>query len=286
MKTRLISLIAMCLAASPLAVCTATVEWSVLQTLKTGEPPLALAVSPGGGRVFVLTEKREVLIYSPEGVLQERIAVGQNVDGIQAGPRDDVLFLVSRKDATIQLVTLDFIQEIPLQGSPYKGSRDARVSIAVFSDFQCPYCARLPALLDQVLERNPKDVKLVFKHYPLKSHAFAQQAALAAGAADRQGKFWEYHDALFKNMGALSEEKLQELARGLNLDMERFNKDLKDPKIQEAVFRDVSDGNRAGVRGTPTVFVNGRLVKNRSPEGFQALIDAELKKAEPRSGSK
>lgn len=141
-------------------------------------------------------------------------------------------------------------------------------------------------LLEQVLERYPRDVKVVFKNFPLRNHRFAQQAAVAAMAADRQGKFWEYHDLLFKNYSQLNDEKLQEFVRELNLDAERFNKDLRDPQLTGSIARDVSDGNKSGVRGTPTIFVNGRIVRNRSLEGFQVLIEKELKKGTPQSGSR
>jgi len=134
-------------------------------------------------------------------------------------------------------------------------------------------------LLEQVLEKNPKDVKLVYKNFPLRNHKFARPAAIAALAAGKQGKFWEFHDLLFKDYNRLNEQKFQEIARELNLDMEQFEKDQKDPEILALISRDMSEGGRAGVRGTPTLFVNGRLLKNRSLEGFQDMIDKEVKKA-------
>ena len=138
--------------------------------------------------------------------------------------------------------------------------------------------------LEQVLEKYPKDVKLVYKNFPLRNHSFARQAAIAAIAAEKQGKFWEFHDLLFKNYNRLSAEKIQEIARELNLNMEEFEKDQKDPQILALISRDFSEGNRVGVRGTPTLFVNGRLLKDRSFAGFQALIEKELKKASPGKG--
>jgi protein-disulfide isomerase len=130
-----------------------------------------------------------------------------------------------------------------------------------------------------VLERYPKDVRVVFKNFPLRNHRFARKAAIAALAANRQGKFWEFHDLLFENYNRLNEKKIQEIAQQLNLDMERFVEDRKDPQIIAMINRDMADGNRAGVRGTPTVFINGRLLRNRNLAGFQALIEKELKKA-------
>ena len=134
-------------------------------------------------------------------------------------------------------------------------------------------------LLEQVLEKNPKDVKLVYKNFPLRNHKFARPAAIAALAAGKQGKFWEFHDLLFKDYNRLNEQKFQEIARELNLDMEQFEKDQKDPEILALISRDMSEGGQAGVRGTPTLFVNGRLLRNRSLAGFQDMIDKEVKKA-------
>jgi protein-disulfide isomerase len=133
-------------------------------------------------------------------------------------------------------------------------------------------------VLEQVLEKYPNQVKLVFKNFPLRNHKFAMPAATAALAAEKQGKFWEFHDLLFKNYNRLNEQKVKEIAQELNLDMEKFEKDLKDPRIRAMINRDLAEGNRAGVRGTPTIFINGRLVRNRSMAGFQELIEKALKK--------
>jgi protein-disulfide isomerase len=133
-------------------------------------------------------------------------------------------------------------------------------------------------VLEQVLEKNPNQVKLVFKNFPLRNNKSAMPAAIAALAAEKQGKFWEFHDLLFKDYNRLNEQKIKEIAQQLNLDMEQFEKDRKDPRIRAMINRDMSEGNRVGVRGTPTVFINGRLLRNRNPAGFQELIEKALKK--------
>ena len=127
-----------------------------------------------------------------------------------------------------------------------------------------------------MLEKNPKTVKIVFKNFPIRSHKFAIQAALAALAAERQGKFWDFHDELFKHYDRLNEEKVQEIAEKLELDMEQFEKDRQDPLLMEQIKYDYNEGIRIGVRSVPTVFVNGRKLKERTLEGLQALIDKEL----------
>jgi protein-disulfide isomerase len=127
-----------------------------------------------------------------------------------------------------------------------------------------------------VFERYSKETKLVFKNFPLRNHKFAMPAAIAALAANKQGKFWELHDQLYENYNRLSDQKIREIAQQVGLDMEKFDKDMKDPELKALVERDFQEGAGAGVRGIPTIFINGRQLKNRSFQGFQAAIEKEL----------
>jgi protein-disulfide isomerase len=129
-----------------------------------------------------------------------------------------------------------------------------------------------------VLEKYPQEVKVVFKNYPLQNHKFAKKAAIAALAAEKQDKFWEFHDLLFKNYNRLNDQKIQEIAETVGLNLEEYEKMKKDPAIERQVRQDLADGRRAGVRGTPTVFINGKRLRDRSFDGFQAAIDKELEK--------
>jgi protein-disulfide isomerase len=130
-----------------------------------------------------------------------------------------------------------------------------------------------------VLDTYPKKVKLVFKNFPLTSiHPFAHAAAVAALAADAQGKFWEFHKRLFEKQDALNDAVIQGIARELKLDMERFNRAMRDPAIQKLIARDMAEGQQAGIEGIPMVFVNGKLPKRGNLEGIEDLIKAELKK--------
>ncbi|HEA69836.1 MAG TPA: hypothetical protein ENI07_23945 [Desulfobacterales bacterium] len=133
-------------------------------------------------------------------------------------------------------------------------------------------------VLEQVLEKYPEEVKIVFKHFPLNNHKFAKKAATAALAAGSQGKFWEFHDLLFKNYNRLNDKKIRNIAIKLGLDMVKFDKKTKDPLIQERISRDLRDGNSADVRGTPAVFINGKSLRDRTLPGFQKVIDRELQK--------
>jgi len=133
-------------------------------------------------------------------------------------------------------------------------------------------------VLQQVLDRYPDKVKMVVKHFPLSSHKFARKAASAALAANLQGKFWEFHVTLLKNYNALNDSKIKEIAQSLGLDMEKFSKDMRSPAVRKLITRDINNGRRIGVRGTPTVFINGKRVQQRSSGDFVQRIEAELKK--------
>ena len=129
-----------------------------------------------------------------------------------------------------------------------------------------------------MLDKNPKNVKLVIKHFPLGNHKFAKKAAVAAMAAHRQGKFWAYHHKVFQNMRSLNDQKLQDIAKDVGLKMKKFNGDLKSQAIERLIIRDMNDGYRAGLRGTPTIYVNGKLLRRPSIQSFQQAIDEALKK--------
>ncbi len=131
-------------------------------------------------------------------------------------------------------------------------------------------------LLEQLLETYPSEVKVVFKNFPLRMHKYARPAAIAVLAAHEQGKFWPYHDKIFENYSRINDQMLKQAAAEVGLDMAAFEKSLKDKSLAARVNQDAKDGQQAGVRGTPTVFVNGKLVRNRSLEGFKQMVDKEL----------
>lgn len=133
-------------------------------------------------------------------------------------------------------------------------------------------------LLEQVLEAYPGKVKIAFKNFPLRNHKNAMKAATAALAANSQGKFWEFHDLLFKNYNKLDDKMINDIAVVLKLDQAALEQKMKSPEVAGQIRQDVMDGQKAGVRGTPTIFVNGKLLRDRSLQGFKAMIDAELKK--------
>lgn len=165
-----------------------------------------------------------------------------------------------------------------LTGAPAKGPADAPVTIVEFSDFQCSFCLRANATVAQVLEKYQGKVRLVFKHYPLvELHPAAPSGHRAALAAQEQGKFWEMHDRLFANQRAMSQQDLLGHAGALGLDMTKFMSDLNAPRLQGILDRDLAEGRKVGVEGTPTFFINGTAVVGSQPlEAFVRVIDKAL----------
>ncbi|MCS6798489.1 MAG: thioredoxin domain-containing protein [Myxococcota bacterium] len=154
-----------------------------------------------------------------------------------------------------------------LDHAPVRGDPTAAVTLVVFSDFECPYCAAAHPVLQRLLREHDGQVRLAFLHYPLEGHPHARAAARAAVAAHIQGKFWAMHDRLFENQDRLTDSDLREHARAIGLDMARFERDFLDPATAERIEADRAQGRRAAIRGTPTIFVNGR----RFDEPLEAL---------------
>lgn len=168
--------------------------------------------------------------------------------------------------------------DVSIYGAPAKGAAKAPITLVEFSDFQCPYCAIAIGELDRVLASHPGSVRLVFKQYPLETHPQAALAAAAAIAADKQGKFWPMHDALFAHRNDLSRPAIIELAKQNGLDIKKFQSDWDSEETRETVIRDVQDGDRVHVEGTPTVFLNGQKFNGQiTADALGAAIDEELK---------
>jgi protein-disulfide isomerase len=163
------------------------------------------------------------------------------------------------------------------------GPDTALVTIVTFSDFQCPYCARVGPTIDELRREYGADLRYAFKHNPLAFHKNARPAAIAAEAAGEQGKFWEMHDKLFANSRDLTEKNFIAWARELKLDVKQFERDLLSTTIAERVDRQQRQGNDIGARATPAFFINGRFLSGAQPAAsFRVVIDEEKKKAEAK----
>ena len=162
------------------------------------------------------------------------------------------------------------------------GPKDAKVTLIEYSDFQCPFCARHEPTIQQIMKDFPKDVRLVYRHYPLSFHPNAQKAAEASECAAKLGgndAFWAMHGKLFQSgdalNGAVGADFYQNLAKDLRLDVNKFKTCLDSGETASLVSEDMTSGNNSGVEGTPATFVNGRLVSGAVPyESLKASVVA------------
>jgi protein-disulfide isomerase len=164
-----------------------------------------------------------------------------------------------------------------------RGPNDAPVTIVEFSDFQCPFCKNATTTVKQVVEKYQGRVKWIFRDFPIASlHPAAPKAHQAARCAAEQGKFWEYHDLLFEKSPRQAMDDLKQYARDLKLDAAAFGQCLDSGKQEAEVNRDIQEGARLGVTGTPTFFINGRQLVGAQPAAtFQKIIDSELVAKKP-----
>ncbi|HEY3493854.1 MAG TPA: thioredoxin domain-containing protein, partial [Polyangiaceae bacterium] len=152
----------------------------------------------------------------------------------------------------------DQVKNVEVGDSPSKGHAGAPVVIVEWADFECPACGAVRPVLDQLVEKYPDSVRIVFKHYPLSMHPNAEKAARAAVAGERQGKFWEMHRVLFENQTQLSPENVEKLAQGIGVDLARFRQDRDSEATADRVARDRRQGEALDLASTPSLFINGR----------------------------
>lgn len=191
----------------------------------------------------------------------------------------------------MRILTLLIILMTPLaamsqQNSPAVTAGTPRVEIVVFSDFQCPFCARFATAIRQLEAKGVEGIQttIQFKHFPLNIHPAALPAHRASLAAAEQGKFWEMHDLLFAHQSAFSRENLLKYAKSIGLNMERFRKDLDSQRIMQVIEADKREGERLGVEGTPAFFLNGqRYSGTRSLDQLKALIVTEQRRLQALS---
>ena len=172
---------------------------------------------------------------------------------------------------------------LPVGDSPILGDPDAPITVVEFTSMQCPFCGRAAGTLNELVENNPGDVRLVFKHFPLGMQQEAKPASIALVAAHRQGEdhFWDMKDALFDRLDDYGSEPMEDLAAGiagdLGMDVDQFREDFNDPDAEAIVDRDQSLGQELGVRGTPHFFINGEVVNGAQPLAeFQSVVDEQM----------
>jgi len=214
-----------------------------------------------------------------EGVLK---VGGQNVPFLASGDMKYVVF------GSVEDISVDpskaVMAKIDLKNEPFKGKADAKVVIVEYSDFQCPFCTRGYATIeDQVLKTYGDQVKFYYKHFPLAFHKWAEPGAIAAECAKAQKPeaYWAVYDYYFKNQKDVTEVNVKEKAWGvigpMGVDQAKFDACYADPKTKDIVRADMAEGQSVGVSGTPSFVINGRLLVGAQPfDKFKAVIDDEL----------
>lgn len=159
-----------------------------------------------------------------------------------------------------------------------RGDKNAKVTLVEYSDFQCPFCQRHASTMDKVLADYKGKVRLVFRHFPLSFHQYAQKAAEASECVAELGgndKFWKFHDLVFEKQDQLNFDNLKQWAKDIGLNSSKFNSCLDSGKYASKVQNDLNEGTQFGVEGTPATFVNGEMISGAQPyETFKAKIDS------------
>ena len=192
----------------------------------------------------------------------------------------DMLLTRLKKDFGFKSYLEPLRAQVATDGFPTQGPASAVVTIVEFSDFECPYCGGLFPTLKQVEKNYPDTVRIVYRQFPLANiHPHAQKAAEASLCAADQNKFWEFHDSMFGNQRELSVADLKQRAVDLKLDTAKFNSCLDSGEKAPVIQADIDAGSRAGVSGTPALFINGRFLSGNQPYGeIKAVIDDELQR--------
>ncbi len=185
--------------------------------------------------------------------------------------------LFKTHEMRVQGASGDSLGPVPVGDSPTLGPDDAPVTIVMFTDLQCPFCAKAHQEIKAVIDNRPQDVRLVFKHTPLPFHQDAVPAAVGAIAAGEQGKFWEFAELAYAHQDALAIPQLPVYAEELGLDVEKFKKAFETEKSLDPVRTDMELAHSLGVRGTPTFFINGkRAVGALTQDELNAAIEEQL----------
>jgi protein-disulfide isomerase len=247
-------------------------------TLRTS---LALASKVGAsGTPTFFIDGRRVTGARPfselKKVIDEELAVAEEL--LAKGTAPAQLYPTLMKDAKEWVpeptpVADTAIVPVTIGDAPVRGPARAASTIVIFSDFECPYCVKAEGTLREIEAAHHGNVRIVFKHKPLPMHEHARLAAKASIAAERQGKFWPYHDVLVAHHDALDRASLERYAKEVGLDLVRFTRDIDDPSVEARLAADEAQASSLDVKGTPTLFVDGRRVTGAQPLAtFEAML--------------
>ena len=263
----------------------------------TKDQQLVRGVGAGGTPSFFINGRKVVgalPFESFKAVIDEELRKAEAL--VRGGtPAAQVYEKVIEKGATAPVMAAGAAQPAPAPAAPaatvyrkvdvrpddpVKGAANAKLTVVLFSDFQCPFCARVEPTIAELLRAYPNDVRVVWKHQPLSFHPNAQPAAVAAEAAREQGKFWQMHEKLFASQRELSPATYERAAKEIGLDVKKFQASVASGKHEARVKADQALANSVGANGTPTMFFNCRQVVGALPmERIRPIVEEELKKA-------
>ena len=181
---------------------------------------------------------------------------------------------ISLDQARAEMEADNKVWDIPDDNSPIFGNtKDPKLTIVEFTEFQCPYCSRIAPVMKELNEKYPDKIKFVYKHFPLSFHSNAKAAAASAIAAQKQGKFWEYRYALAPHSRELSDSTYLAIAKEIGLDVAKFQKDMVlDSAMEARIDKDFQLGVKVGVQGTPNFYINGKRQDRFSPDLVEKLL--------------
>jgi protein-disulfide isomerase len=257
------------------------------EAVRRGIPITALVDAEVTAKVGLVTEQEIEAFYTAnkarlrgdEASLRDNIRAHLQEQKLTARRQRFVGSLRSQSKVLVHLQAPPVVRVVvPTDGAPVRGLAEAPVTVVEFSDFHCPFCKRAQGTLKQILERYPGKVRHVFRDFPVDGlHPQARQAAEGARCARDQGKFWEYHDVLFTNPPRATPDDLQRYAEQAGLDAPMFARCISTGTHRASVQRDLDEGIRLGVTGTPAFFINGRVLTGAQPlEAFARIIEEEL----------
>jgi protein-disulfide isomerase len=230
-------------------------------------------------------KKNKTQMRGEEAKLRQQIRSYLQNQKLNARRQEFLESLVAKSKVVVHLQPPPvFRAEVSADGAPYKGGAKAAVTIVKFEDFQCPFCKQVQPTFEKLLARYRDKIKLAHRDFPIDSlHPQARLAHEAARCANEQGKFWAYHDKVYANSSKVGVEDLKSYAKEVGLDQTKFDQCVDAGKFKSAVQKDVEEGTRLGVTGTPAFFINGRLISGaQSLENFARVIDDELARVEAK----
>jgi len=256
----------------------AKIQFDMLKDIQLVEIPKDITLSRDGSTAYILGQKN-IMIYSiSEAKVTDNITLTKAYSRIALSPDESAFYLTEQDTPQIAVIQFAVINNIEVGKSPVIGNVKAPVTVTAFLDYQCPFCAKVYPLLQELLKKYPKDVRLVIKQNPLPMHKFAEKAALAALAAAQQNKFEKVTELYFTNSPTLNDETIRKYVQDVGADMQKFDKDIAGATVKEIMQQDQQASQKARVRAVPTIYINGIAPKGRSIEVFSQMVDEELKK--------